>query len=149
MLTSAVREGDLLSTPRGVIDPDAKTEISRRSLVLWLRDLGTYDELADELDGSTSKQPANQPLAAMDDDKDQWKLQAREIAKEYVRQQRVRDLYPSQTDIADKVAADLRSAGVVGSSGKPLHGSYIKRHALKGISSAKGKQLSTSKHQGK
>jgi len=37
----------------------------------------------------------------------------------------------------------------MGADGKPLSGATIKRHALKGISSAQDKQLSTSPRRGK
>ena len=72
-----------------------------------------------------------------------WKAKARERAAQIIERQREKDLYPSQTDIADEIAREFRAAG------KPLTGAYIKRHALKGISSTTGRQLSTSTRRGK
>ena len=68
---------------------------------------------------------------------------ARTRAAEIIKRQHARDLYPQQIDIADEIARDFRRDGVMGVDGKPLSGAYIKRHALRGITSAKGKQLST------
>ncbi|WP_296727751.1 hypothetical protein [Variovorax sp.] len=65
-----------------------------------------------------------------------WKSRARERAAEIIFEQSARDLYPSQEAIADQVAREFREAGIAGDGGKPLAGSYIKRHALKGISSS-------------
>lgn len=65
-----------------------------------------------------------------------WKRQARNRAEEIILEQSNRDLYPSQEAVADQIAHEFRKSGIVGSGGKPLTGSYIKRHALKGISSA-------------
>ncbi|WP_395350039.1 hypothetical protein [Variovorax sp. UC122_21] len=64
-----------------------------------------------------------------------WKRQARDRAEEIILEQANRDLYPSQAAVADQIAHEFRKSGIVGSEGKPLTGSYIKRHALKGISS--------------
>ena len=77
------------------------------------------------------------------DDGNEWKEQARQRACEIIARQRARDLYPSQEVIADEIAREFRAAG------KPWSGAYIKRHALKGITSEAGKQLSTSIHRGK
>ncbi len=79
----------------------------------------------------------------------EWKEQAREMAREIIARQKANDLYPSQEAVADEIAREFRLAGVVGAGRKPLTGTYIKRHALKGISSATGKQLSTSIRRGK
>lgn len=78
-----------------------------------------------------------------------WKELARKRAAEIVREQRARDLFPSQESITYMVAKGFREQGIVGADGKPLSGATIKRHALKGISSAIGKQLSTAPRQGK
>jgi hypothetical protein len=88
-------------------------------------------------------------MAVRIDDGETWKERARERAHEIIERQRERDLYPSQEDVADEIAKEFRQAGTVGAGGKPLTGAYIKRHALKGISSAEGKQLSTSIRRGK
>jgi len=78
-----------------------------------------------------------------------WETEAQKRAIEIIERQRKLDLYPPQIDIADEVAKDFRAAGVVGAGKKPLTGAYIKRHALKGISSEQGKQLSTTTSRGK
>src|SRR6185312_13881583 len=82
-------------------------------------------------------------------DKCAWVTRARALASEFIEQQGAMDCYPSQEAIADHIARTLRADGVVGASGKPLSGATIKRHALNGISSAKGKQLSVPTQQGK
>jgi hypothetical protein len=78
-----------------------------------------------------------------------WKVKARERADEIIKRDRAKDLYPSQEEIADEIAREFRRACTVGAGGKPLTGAYIKRHALKGISSAQNRQLSTSTRRGK
>ncbi len=78
-----------------------------------------------------------------------WREQAQEQAKTIIKRQKARDLYPSQMDIADEVAKTLRAKRMFGDKGKPLPGAYIKRHALKGISSAASKLQSTGIHRGK
>lgn len=83
------------------------------------------------------------------EDVEGWKIKACTQAKEIIRRQRNADLYPDQMAIADEIAKSFRVAGIVGADGKPLSGAYIKRHALKGISSADGKTLSTTPRQGK
>ena len=80
---------------------------------------------------------------------DEWKVFAQLKAKEYIKQQREADLYPSQENISDHIAREFRATGIVGADKKPLSGATIKRHALKGISSAVGKRLSTTRIQGK
>jgi hypothetical protein len=79
---------------------------------------------------------------------DDWKAKACDRAVEIIERQRVKDLYPSQQNIADEIAREFRRDGVMGADGKPLSGAYIKRHALKGISSAQNKLRSTSIHRG-
>ena len=66
-----------------------------------------------------------------------WKTQARERAREMIDATYECDLYPNITTVADRIAKEFRIAGPHGSSGTPLSGSYIKRHALKGIYSRK------------
>ncbi|BDT72255.1 hypothetical protein os4_17920 [Comamonadaceae bacterium OS-4] len=80
---------------------------------------------------------------------EQWISKARQRAGEIIERQRAKDLYPSQLDIADEIAKEFRAAGILGAEGKPLSGEYIKRHALKGITSAVIKQLSTQTGQSK
>lgn len=79
----------------------------------------------------------------------EWVSDAQERAREIIKEMKERDLYPSQENIADQIAREFRAAGRVGMDGKPLSGAYIKRHALKGISSAVHKQLGTGNRQGK
>lgn len=64
-----------------------------------------------------------------------WGQNAQDRARSIIERQRLRDLFPSQNDIANEIAREFRVSGVVGSNGKPLTGAYIKRHALRGISS--------------
>ena len=78
-----------------------------------------------------------------------WKERAREKAGEIIKRQKAIDAYPSQEAIADEIARAFRQDGIVGAGGKPLTGAYIKRHALKGISSELDKQLSTPIRRGK
>ena len=80
---------------------------------------------------------------------DAWKTKAQNRAREIVKDAKARDRYPSQENLGDLIAAEFRKAGIVGTDRKPLTGSTIKRHALKGISSATGKQLSTTIGRGK
>lgn len=89
------------------------------------------------------------PVAVSANDGEAWKGRARLMAGEIIKRQRAKDLYPSQEDIADEIAREFRTDGVMGAGGKPLTGAYIKRHALKGISSAADRQLSTSIRRGK
>lgn len=88
-------------------------------------------------------------VADSPDDGESWKAKARQRADEIIKRQRAKDLHPNQEAIADEIAREFRTDGVVGAGGKPLTGAYIKRHALNGISSAAGKQLSTSIRRGK
>lgn len=71
-----------------------------------------------------------------------WRQLAVKKAVQIIERQRSKDLYPSQIAIADEIAREFRAGGTVGKDGKPLTGAYIKRHALKGISSDQGKHLS-------
>lgn len=91
--------------------------------------------------------PAPVAVDALDDDA--WGVKARLRAAEIIKRQREKDLYPSQINLGDEIAREFRTAGIVGTDGKPLSGAYIKRHALNGISSAQGKQLSTQTGRGK
>lgn len=79
----------------------------------------------------------------------EWVSDAQSRAHEIIKERRAVDQYPSQENMADQIAREFRAAGRVGADGKPISGAYIKRWALKGISSAIGKQLSTSNRQSK
>lgn len=72
-----------------------------------------------------------------------WKAMAQARAFEIIARDKAKALYPSQPDIAHEIARDFRRDGVTGQGGKPLAWDTIKRHALNGISSAKGKRQST------
>lgn len=78
-----------------------------------------------------------------------WIEKARKSAWEIIKRDKEKDLYPSRDDIADEIARNFRLVEVRGASGKPLSGAYIKRHALKGISSAQARQLSTANSRSK
>ena len=95
---------------------------------------------------ATDTAPA-QTLAPVADS--EWVTKAQTRAREIVKESKELDRYPSQENLGDLIAAEFRKAGVVGADGKPLSGATIKRHALKGISSATGKQLSTTIGRGK
>jgi len=73
----------------------------------------------------------------------EWVSDAQSRAREIIKERKAIDLYPSQRVIADQIAKEFRAAGRVGTDGKPISGSYIKRHAMKGITSAIGKARST------
>jgi len=75
------------------------------------------------------------------------KIQA--LALSIIKRQSEKDLYPNQICIADEIAKELRKSGTMGLSGKPMAGSHIKRHFMKGINSSASKRKSTTKHQGK
>lgn len=96
-----------------------------------------------------SPRPQSPPVAVASGSDAAWKEKARERAYEIIKQDRERSLYPSQLNLADQIAKEFRRDGVMGADGKPITGGYIKRHALMGISSAQGKQLSTSVGRGK
>jgi len=92
-------------------------------------------------------QPAPVAVGALDDEA--WKTKAREHAAEIIKRQREGGYYPSQVNLGDEIARRFRADGIVGADGKPLSGATIKRHALKGVSSAQGKQLSIQTGRGK
>ena len=82
---------------------------------------------------------------------DEWRELAREESRRIIKRQAAVGRFPSQQDIADEVAADFRkrTPPIHGADGKPLSGATIKRHALKGISSATKKARATPIHRGK
>jgi len=79
----------------------------------------------------------------------EWVIQAQTRAREIVKESTARNVYPSQVNLGDQIASEFRKAGISGADGKPLAGATIKRHALAGISSATGRQLSTTIGRGK
>lgn len=108
---------------------------------------GTYDMNVFMVEVEPQAAPGVPEGAPAEDDA--WKSKARKRAGEIIERQLAQDLYPSQQAIADEIARDFRNDDVKGADGKPLAGSYIKRHALKGISSARDRQLSMKKRRGK
>ena len=114
-----------------------------------------FSRVAELFGLAVAVRPAPEPQAAPEategasDGNEAWKGKARERAYEFIKRDRQKDLYPSQMDLADEIAKEFRRDGVMGADGKPLTGAYIKRHALNGISSAQGKQLSTARSRGK
>lgn len=151
MLVSAAIAGEIsaFGTPPSAVD--ANTHISRADLVHWLRH-NEYEAMADGLDMSPTTQTNNAPKVPVSTPAtgdDAWRTIARDRAHAIIKRQHAKDLYPSQVHIADEIAIEFRRDGVVGADGKPVSGSTIKRHALAGISSARGKQLSTKMPRGK
>jgi hypothetical protein len=105
---------------------------------------GRWKELGRQADSTQTITPRQDKKVA-----NEWVSHAQNRAYEIIREQKAKDLYPSQENIADQIAREFRANGRVGADGKPLTGATIKRHALKGINSAIGKQLSTTNRQGK
>lgn len=99
----------------------------------------------------SASQPEEAPQAAAPEPKaaPEWQELARSRAREIIKEHKARDLFLPQERIAEMIATEFRRDGIMGSDGKPLSGASIKRHALKGISSAQDKQLSTSPRRGK
>jgi len=104
--------------------------------------------LAAGVDANEAAEPAPAVVPKPSGD-EAWKEQARAAAVAIVKRDAARDRYPPQSRIADEVASDLRKRGVFGPDGKPLSGGTIKRHALRGISSATKKAQSTTITRGK
>lgn len=82
---------------------------------------------------------------------DAWKAHAAGMAKKIIAREAAADRFPPQQRIAEEIAKDFRNQKppIYGSDGKPLTGATIKRHALKGISSATNKARSTQIARGK
>lgn len=108
--------------------------------------LSFEDDLHETAPSAAEPAPAAEGRAAAGN---QWQELAQVQARQIIKRQAERDLYPSQKHVADEVAADFRKRGIVGADGKPLTGSTIKRHALKGITSATKRTQSTALHRGK
>jgi hypothetical protein len=116
----------------------------------WAQQAGLFLHRADSQPQAApvvpaGKVPDTEPVSEPPD----WKARAAKRAAEIIASDKKKDLYPSQENIADTIANEFRAAGVVGAGGKPMTGAYIKRHALKGISSEQGRQLSTATRRGK
>ena len=135
-------DGTLVKVQPGLRVPLSELKFKRESV----------ERVAEIINKTAPTQSAATPapvVAESADDGEAWKAKARERADEIIKRQRAKDLHPSQEDIADEIAREFRADGVMGAGGKPLTGAYIKRHALKGISSAQNRQLSTSIRRGK
>lgn len=128
--------------------PDSLDVVSAADLDEWLKPTGYgFSGALEKLAPRTTTVPEGGKPPP--EDVDGWKERARARATEIIKRQGEKDLYPSQMDIADEIARSFRDDRVMGAGGKPLSGAYIKRHALKGISSADSKQLSTTIRRGK
>ena len=103
-------------------------------------------------DGAPLGEPEHSPAVPKEaGERRAWIALAKTKAQEIIKRQRAKDLHPSQIAIADEIARAFRTATpqIVGTVGTPLTGAYIKRYALKGISSAQGSQQSTAIGRGK
>lgn len=107
------------------------------------------DNLTLGTESATGASPPNDGHTLGDPTEQSWIMQARKRAEQIVKRQQARDLYPSQLDIADEIAREFRTSGVTGVSGKPLSGEYIKRHALRGMSSQQAQLKSSTVRRGK
>lgn len=160
-LEEAAQRGELVvRDPRTCLpmkSPQARTfweVVTPADLNAWLeQQAGPYRWNVDATEAEPQAEPGSaRPAPVKDmsaDDGEKWKQKARQRADEIIKRQRAKDLHPSQEAIADEIAREFRQACIVGAGGKPLTGAYIKRHALKGISSAQNRQLSTSVRRGK
>ena len=128
--------------------PDSLDVVSAADLDEWLKPMGYgFSGALEKLAPRTTPFPGGRKPPPGDNDV--WKDRARERAAEIIKRQGEKDLYPSQMAIADEIARSFRHERVMGASGKPLSGAYIKRHALKGISSAGSEPLSITIRRGK
>lgn len=135
-----------------VRDVWARREVYRRAALVYARMVG--DEQLIEHYQTPEPAPEREHFNGTadlrnDNRPSEWIELAQKRADEILKRNKEKDLYPSQQNVADEIARDFRRDGVVGAGGKPLSGAYIKRHALKGISSEQGKRLSTSTRRGK
>lgn len=112
----------------------------------WATDAGLSEPVEQATD---TTMPAPVVAESVSGGNEPWKEQARARAYEIIKRDKEKDLYPSQVNIADEIAKQFRSDGLMGTDGKPLTGAYIKRHALNGISSAQSKLVSTAMRQSK
>ncbi len=116
----------------------------------WFRDYLSA-EPAPEPTAQAEPVAAVVPGVAQPMDNDEWRELAQSLARKIIKRQSLSELYPSQVDIADEIAADFRQRRppIHGADGKPLSGASIKRWALKGISSATKKMRATRNNRGK
>jgi hypothetical protein len=112
----------------------------------WLQRMGTGFAFPNPAPGTSKTVPKPVQRGQIEP---YWVKPAQERARAIIKRKAERDLFPSQQDIADEIAKDFRKEGIFGVEGKPLTGSTIKRHALKGIGSGSLKARSTKLKQGK
>lgn len=62
----------------------------------------------------------------------EWKGKAQNIAREYIARHKAQDLFPSQKDVSEHVAAVLREKKIYGPQNKPISANYIERNVLRG-----------------
>ncbi|MBL0088624.1 MAG: hypothetical protein IPP44_18955 [Ideonella sp.] len=115
-----------------------------QDLRAWLQDTRRMSVLVAEPDADPVE-PVAPPDTRKRSGDDEWVTLAREEARKIIAREAGADRFPPQRRIAEEIAADFRTRKppVHGTDGKPLAGETIKRHALKGISSATKKARST------
>ena len=137
-------------TPNDEHEVTAWLEVFRRSALVYARvvgDLHLIECFQPPPPDAAAPMPAGAiPTPAIADD--EWKDKARDAARGIVKRATALGQYPSQKALADEISRDFRTRGIVGADGKPLSGATIKRHALKGISSAMKKAQSTTLSRG-
>lgn len=120
------------------VGPGAEVNHNVAELILTL-----LDTTAPEAETSASQLNASRPTD------DQLREQIQQLARDYIAAEVRADRHPSQEAVGDYVSRTLRELRIMGKSGAPLAGSYIKRHFLKGISAARYRRRSTAPSQGK
>ena len=60
-----------------------------------------------------------------------WIDSAREIGKSYIEEHQKKNLFPTQDDVSDHIAKQLRKQSIHGPNG-PVSSSYVKRQAIQG-----------------
>ncbi len=106
--------------------------------------LGTLPESdAAPVDAKPVSNELNHREVRIEPPADSWQETAQEMARSIICRDQSRGHYPPQLLIADEIAGKFRDQSIVGQSGVPLTGTYIKRHALKGISVSKPKPRRT------
>lgn len=73
--------------------------------------------------------PAKAPAVTT---KSTWEEAAQDIALEYIRRHEMMNLFPSQSDVCEAVAKEMRERKIYGHHGKPLEANYIQRNAIQG-----------------
>lgn len=81
--------------------------------------------------GTTTASMSN-VLPAIPTQAKSWQDHAQAAALKYIARHKAQNLYPSQSDVASAVEVELRAAGVLGDSGRPVSAEYVARNALRG-----------------